>query len=164
MKKWGVKQHWLTPHSKKWGVNWPPWPRASAVYGLRSEFSKFLETVTTNLLSFEDVDESKLFLETIHQFILLSLECLVCWQQLLHLLLLVVHIILLTTSDIVSFTNISESCHYQCCYHRMLWCSWFHKNRGFRQFSKPGFPRSWVLQVGRHKKQGKKIIGLLTEN
>jgi len=30
--KVGVKQHWLTPHSRKWGVSWPPWPRASAVY------------------------------------------------------------------------------------------------------------------------------------
>ena len=35
MKKWGVKQHWLTPHSRKWGVSWPPWPRASAVYAFR---------------------------------------------------------------------------------------------------------------------------------
>jgi len=37
--KVGVKQHWLTPHSRKWGVSWgvswPPWPRASAVYGIR---------------------------------------------------------------------------------------------------------------------------------
>jgi len=31
--KVGVKQHWLTPHSRKWGVSWPPWPLASAVYG-----------------------------------------------------------------------------------------------------------------------------------
>jgi len=34
MKKCGVKQHYLTPHSRKWGVSWPPWPRASAVYVL----------------------------------------------------------------------------------------------------------------------------------
>ena len=30
--KVGVKQHWLTPHSRKWGVSWPLWPRASTVW------------------------------------------------------------------------------------------------------------------------------------
>jgi len=28
--KVGIKKHCLTPHSKKWGVNWPHWPRAAA--------------------------------------------------------------------------------------------------------------------------------------
>ena len=32
MKKWRVKTDCLTPLSKKWGIIWPPWPCASAVY------------------------------------------------------------------------------------------------------------------------------------
>jgi len=33
--KVGVEQHWLTPHSRKWGSMWPRWPHASAVYVYR---------------------------------------------------------------------------------------------------------------------------------
>ena len=55
--------------------------------------------VIMNLLSFEDVDESQLFLEAINEFVLLSLQSLVHRQQLLHLLLLMLGVLLHTTSS-----------------------------------------------------------------
>ena len=72
--------------------------------GLCMKRTHAVRRVRTDLLSFEYVDEFELFLEAVHQLGLLFLKSLVGRRQLLRSLLLVIHAVLLTTTQNVSLS------------------------------------------------------------